>query len=95
MGSRTKYLVSTFCGLLLLTLANTVGAVYLDGDRTLEFTGKAQSRVSIRLQDSEGFTAPLNISVGNMVQWRNIFYLQINHDLEKLQRQLDILKPLE
>jgi len=70
-------------------------AVYLDGARTLEFTGKAQSRVSIRLQDSEGFTAPPNISVGNLVQWRNIFYLEINHDLEKLQGELDILKPLE
>ena len=78
MGSRRTNLVVTFCGLLLLTLANTVGAVYIDGDRTLEVTGKAQSRVSVRLQDSDGFTAPPGISVGNLVQWRNIFYLEVN-----------------
>ena len=92
MHSRRTYLVSTFCGLLLLTLVNTAWAVYLDGARTLEFTGKAQTRLSIRLQDSEGFTAPPNISVGNLVQWRNIAYLEINHDLEKLQGELGHLE---
>jgi hypothetical protein len=33
--------------------AGNAVAVYLDGDRTLEFTGKAQALVSIRLQDSK------------------------------------------
>ncbi len=83
------------CTLPLFALAANAGAVYIDENRTLEFTGKAQSRVSIRLQDSEGFTAPSNISEGNLVQWRNIAYMEINHDLERLQSQLDILKPLE
>jgi hypothetical protein len=95
MGPRRTYVATAFCGILLLTLSNTAWAVYLDGARTLEFTGKAQSRVSLRLQDSEGFTAPPNIFVGNLVQWRNIAYLELNHDLEKLQGELDILKPLE
>jgi hypothetical protein len=78
-----------------LTLTNTAWAVYLDGGRTLEFTGKAQTRASFRLQDSEGFTAPPNISVGNLVQWRNIAYLEVNHDLSNLQEELGLLKPLE
>jgi hypothetical protein len=81
--------------LALLAVAGNAGAIYLDQNRTLEVTGKAQSRVSVRLQDSEGFTAPANISVGNLVQWRNIAYLEVNHDLEKLQGALGILKPLE
>jgi len=95
MDTKTLKIAGFCCALVLFGLAGKAGAVYLDGDRTLSLTGKAQSRVSIRLQDSDGFTAPPNISVGNMVQWRNIFYLEINHDLEKLQEQLDILKPLE
>jgi len=86
---------SVSCALLLFGLTGNAGAFYVDGDQTLSVTGKAQSRVSIRLQDSEGFTAPPNISVGNMVQWRNIFLLEITHDLKKLQGQLGILKPLD
>ena len=83
------------CALVLLSLAGNAGAFYVDGDQTLEVKGKAQTRLSVRLQDSEGFTAPSNISVGNLVQWRNILYLEIDHDLKKLQGQLGILKPLE
>jgi hypothetical protein len=46
--------------------------VTIDDERTLEFTAKLQSRVSLRMQDSEGFTFPLDIAVGNLVQRRNI-----------------------
>jgi hypothetical protein len=68
--------------------------VYLDGDRTLELIGKAQTRASIRMNDSEGYTFP-DVSVGNLVQHRNLLYLELNHDLEKLQGELDLLRPLE
>ncbi len=91
---RTHVLGTLCCALVIAGLAGSARAVYIDADRTFEVTGKVQSRVSIRLQDSEGFTAP-PISVGNLVQWRNIAYLEINHDLKKLQGQVDILKPLE
>lgn len=43
--------VGVFCWLCLLGWAGSVRAVYIDDERTLEFTGKAQTRTSIRLQD--------------------------------------------
>jgi hypothetical protein len=78
-----------------LIVAEAAQAVAIDDQRSLELIAKLQSRVSLRLQDSEGFTAPAEVAVGNLTQWRNIAYLEINHDLEKLQAGLDILKPLE
>jgi hypothetical protein len=85
-----------FCfALAFLVLAQNAAAFYVDRDRTLELIGKAQTRLSLRTQGSEGFTAPSNISVGNLVQWRNLLYLEVNHDLEKLQGELDLFKPLE
>ncbi len=69
--------------------------MYVDGDNTLQFSAKAQSRTSIRLQDSEGFTEPQNISVGNLVQWRNIAYLEVNHDLWKIMEEVSFFRPLK
>ena len=87
-------MLSLACFLFTLILAQAAQAVVIDDKRTLEFTAKLQSRVSLRLQDSQGFTEP-KLSVGDLVQWRNIAYLEVNHDLEKLQAELGILKPLE
>ncbi len=42
-----------------------------------------QSRVTIRLQDSDGFTQPIDIHVGDLVQWRNLAMIEINHDLKR------------
>ena len=81
---------------MLFLLAETAGAVFLDGKRaSLEFNAKAQTRVTIRLQDSDGFTSPPDISVGDLVQWRNLALLEVTHDLKYLTRQLDILYPLK
>jgi hypothetical protein len=88
-------LVGLCCGLVLFVLAGGAGAVYIDAEKTLKVTGKAQTRTSIRLQDSEGFTYPRNVYVGNLVQWRNLALLEIDHDLVELTDQLDILYPLK
>jgi hypothetical protein len=70
-------------------------AVYIDAEHTLKVTGKAQTRTSIRLQDSEGFTSPSNVYVGNLVQWRNLALIEIDHNLRDLTDELDILYPLK
>ena len=58
METRGWKIAVVFWMVVLFAVAGNAGAVYLDGNQTLEFTGKAQTRVSFRLQDSEGFTAP-------------------------------------
>jgi len=96
MGWR-RWVLSTFCSaMLLLLFVQVTGAFYVDPkEKTLEVIGKVQSRVSIRLQDSEGFTEPIDIYVGNLVQWRNLAMIEMNHDLKRLTRELDILYPLK
>jgi len=83
------------CGLAMFVLAGGAGAVYIDAEKTLKLTGKAQTRASIRLQDSEGFTFPRNVHVGNLVQWRNLALIEIDHDLRELTYDLDVLHPLK
>jgi hypothetical protein len=82
------------CLLVTLILAQAAQAVVIDDKRTLEFTAKLQSRVSLRLQDSQGFTEA-KLSVGDLVQWRNIAYLEVQHDLKYLMGQIDFMKPLQ
>jgi hypothetical protein len=69
------------------------GALFLDDNQTLEVVARLQTRTSLRLQDSEGFTSP-SVSVGNLVQWRNLAMLEIDHDLGELTQTLDVLYPL-
>lgn len=57
-------------------------AFYLDDDKNLELKGKAQARISWRMEDSEGYTYPPTAK-GNMVQQRNLFLLELNHILSK------------
>ncbi len=93
---RRKRVLSTFlCAVLLIVFVQGSEAVDIDKRKTLEVLGRAQTRVSIRLQDSDGFTQPADIKVGNMVQWRNLAMIEINHDLKRLTKQLDILYPLK
>ena len=92
-GKGSKW-ISVLCLLCLVAWAGSVRAVFIDDARTLEFVGKAQTRTSFRLQHSEGFTHPNAIAAGNLVQWRNLAVLEINHDLMNLTHDLDILYPL-
>ncbi len=87
--------VGVFSLLFLLGWAWNVHAVYVDEARTLEVTGKFQTRTSLRLQKSEDFTHPLAIAPGNLVQWRNLAVIEVNHDLMNLTYDLGILKPLK
>jgi len=79
---------------LLVGLAARAEAIYIDDNKTLAFTAKAQTRVTFRMQDSEGFTLP-DTQIGDLVQWRNLALLEVNHDLKQLTKSLDILWPLK
>jgi len=94
---RRKWAITILCcGLFLLGITLTADAFYVDPKKkTLEVIGKVQSRVSFRLQDSDGFTQPIDIHVGDLVQWRNLALIEITHDLKRLSRDLDILYPLK
>jgi hypothetical protein len=78
--------------ILVTGLTGPAAALYLDSDRTLELSGKAQSRVSLRLQDADGFTYP-DVTTGDMVQWRNLLLIEFNHDLAQLMDKTDLLYP--
>ncbi len=95
MNRKGSKRIGVSCLLCLVAWAGSAWAVYIDDERTLEFVGRAQTRTSIRLQASEGFTHPLDIAAGNVVQWRNLAVLEINHDLMNLTHDLDILYPLK
>ncbi len=93
--ARQRWVRTGFClALILFGLQESGRAAFVDEEGTLEVIGKAQTRVSIRLQDSEGFTQPIDIKMGDLVQWRNLALIEINHDLMYLTRELDILYPL-
>jgi hypothetical protein len=76
-------------------MAATSEAVYIDDKKTLQIVGDFSTRISLKLQDNEGFSSPPNVSVGNMMQWRNLAVIQIDHDLDELAYDLDILYPLK
>ena len=96
MGWRRWIFAALCCGILVVTSIPAVEAFYIDPKKkTMEVIGKVQSRVTFRLQDSEGFTQPIEIGVGDLVQWRNLALIEINHDLKRLTKQLDILSPLK
>jgi hypothetical protein len=92
--ARGTLLVVSSCLLAVLLAAEAAQAVVIDEKRSLEFIAKVQSRVSLRMDDSEGFTAP-EVSVGDLVQWRNIAYLEVSHDLKYLMGTIDLLEPLK
>ncbi len=94
MKSRKVYSRLLCCVLAVFISAEAAHAVTIDNKHTLEFTAKAQTRVSFRLQDSQGFTSP-KLSVGDLVQWRNIAYLEVKHDLAELMKTIDFMKPLD
>ena len=96
MGRSVRVLSTFCCVLFLLVFVRVAGAFYVDPKKkTLEVLGKVQSRVSIRLQDADGFTQPIDVYVGDLVQWRNLALIEINHDLKRLTEELDVLYPLK
>jgi len=54
--------------------------VYLDEEGKCQFSGEFQTRGSMRTTDSKGFTSP-RVADGQMVQHRNLLYLELNHNL--------------
>ncbi len=81
------------CLLVMWVLTEAAQAVTIGDKQTLEVTAKLQTRVSFRLQDSQGYTAP-KLSVGDLVQWRNIALLEVQHDLRDLMKSISFMKPL-
>ncbi len=97
MGFRNR-VWGMFCIALALTgLPRFAGAFYVDEANTLSVSAKLQTRASFRLQDAEknGFTFPQDTKVGDLVQWRNLALIEIDHDLGELTEELDILWPLK
>lgn len=92
MGRRGWALAGAACVLLLLVQAGRTEAVYLDSLKSLELVGKLQTRASLRLEESEGFTYPM-VEAGDLVQHRNMLLLEFNHDLKYLMNDLPLLTP--
>jgi hypothetical protein len=82
------------CSLVVLSLAGGVAeGIYLDKKKTMEFSAKLQTRASFRTEDSSGFTFP-EVETWDLVQHRNIAYLEFQHDLETWIDEARLLKPL-
>jgi len=97
MDVRNRGWIGVFLTGLLLVTASAAEAFFIDDANTLSVSAKLQTRVSFRLQDAEknGYTYPQNTSVGDLVQWRNLALIEIDHDLSDLTETLDILWPLK
>jgi hypothetical protein len=93
---RGTWVTIGFCCVLahLGLAATSTEAFYIDEQKTLSFRAKAQTRLSIRLNDADGWTFP-DVQTGDLVQWRNLALFEIDHDLKELTRSLGILYPLK
>ncbi|MEW5980230.1 MAG: DUF1302 family protein [Acidobacteriota bacterium] len=85
------------CGALvflgvMLGLSGAAHGMFADKDQTIQVGGKIQTRFSIRTDDSSGFTFP-EVSAGDWVQWRNIAYVEVTHDLRQLMDKTWLLMP--
>ena len=96
MDVRKRAWIGLCAAIILVGLAGTAEAFYIDDKNTLSFTSKLQTRVSFRLQNSDTptWTQP-EVSVGDLAQWRNLALLEVDHDLKELIKSLDILYPLK
>ena len=92
-----KVATGALSALLILGLSTRSEGFYVDDQKTLSFGAKAEARVTFRLQDAEknGYSYPRDVKVGDLVQWRNLALIEINHDLRTLTKDLGILCPLE
>jgi uncharacterized protein DUF1302 len=71
------------CCLSVFMFAGPTSAVYLDKGNTADLSGSVEIRNSWRTEDTEGFTSPETKS-GDWVQFRNLLYLELNHDLRNV-----------
>jgi hypothetical protein len=76
----------------VVILTGSAQAFYVDSDKTLEVSGKAQTRASFRTDSTSGFTYP-EVPAGNLVQHRNLLLLEVTHDLKNLTNTVDLLYP--
>ncbi len=85
-------------GVILLWGGRAHAVFYLDADKTFDISGQIQTRLTFRTQDSKGFTnfelgfgnVKTHVPVGHLVQHRNLAYLEVNHDLKKLNLPWDL-----
>ncbi len=95
MNSSRRIPAILCCSLVVLSLTGGVTeAIYLDKKKTMDFSAKLQARVSLRTEDSSGFTFP-EVETWDMVQQRNLVYLEFQHDLENLINEAGCFKPLK
>jgi hypothetical protein len=94
MKSRIWVPGAVLLGFFLSVFHREAQAFYIDQQKTLQFSAKVQTRATFRLQDWEGYTYA-RAEVGDLVQWRNLALIEINHDLGELTNTLDILWPLK
>lgn len=90
---RKKFEILAWCVAVFFALAGEANSLFIDEANTLEVIGKADTRASIRLDDSGGFTNP-EVKIGDLVQHRNLLVVDINHDLKKLTKDLVLLYPI-
>lgn len=67
---------------------NAYAIIFLDEDHTFSISGQIQTRGTLRLEDSHGFTFP-DTPAGHLVQHRNLVYFEFDHDLKKVKFPLD------
>ncbi len=94
MNGRERRWLKLICIAFLLGLATDAGAFYVDEKRTLQFRTRVQTRATFRLNDAEGFTNP-DTEVGDLVQWRSLALVELDHDLRELTKTLPALQPLK
>jgi hypothetical protein len=94
MDVRKHAWIGILAAMMLVGLAGTAEAFYIDDKNTLAFGAKLSTRASFRMQDADGFTQP-DVQLGDLVQWRNLALLEVDHDLKELTKSLDILYPLK
>lgn len=96
MDVRKRAWIGLCAAIMLVVLAGTAEAFFIDEKNTLSFTAKLQTRVSFRLQNSDTpmWTQP-EAKIGDLAQWRNLALLEVDHDLKQLIKSLDILYPLK
>jgi len=96
MDVRKRAWIGLCAAIMLVRLAGTAEAFYIDDKNTFSFTSKLQTRASFRLQDSDTptWTQP-EAKMGSLAQWRNLALLEVDHDLKELIKSLDILYPLK
>ena len=75
-----RWRLALFCLTILLLTATAARAFYLDADGAIELKGKLETRLSLSTEETDGLTSP-HADAGELVQERNLAYVEFNHDL--------------